>query len=131
MPLIATSNPRIILGLMTFGPDESTGARITTVPEFAKVLDRFQERGYSEVDTARIYVGGKQEAFTREAGWKERGLTLATKVQYPSKEGGENTDVGVKESVEKSLGELGADVVDILYLHCAVGYSYLLLDGDE
>lgn len=48
-PLIAQSpTPRVILGLMTFGPDESTGARITNVGEFAKVLDRFQSRGVGD-----------------------------------------------------------------------------------
>ncbi|CAN8096384.1 unnamed protein product [Discula destructiva] len=119
MPLIA-SNPtsRVILGLMTFGPDESTGARITSVPEFGKVLDLFQARGYNEVDTARVYVGGKQEAFTREAGWKGRGLTLATKVKYPGRPG-DNVADEVVQSVETSLKDLGTDCVDLLYLHAA------------
>jgi aryl-alcohol dehydrogenase-like predicted oxidoreductase len=119
-PLVAQSpTPRVILGLMTFGPDESTGARITDVGEFAKVLDRFQSRGYNEVDTARLYVGGKQEAFTREAGWKDRGLTLATKIKYPAQPG-ENTYDKVLQSMDLSLSELGAECVDILYLHAAV-----------
>lgn len=120
MPLIA-ANPtnRVILGLMTFGPDEATGARITSVSEYGKVLDLFQQRGYSEVDTARVYVGGKQEVFTREAGWKERGLTLATKVKYPGQPG-ENTADKVAASVEQSLKELGTECVDLLYLHAAV-----------
>ncbi|TLD33591.1 hypothetical protein PspLS_01677 [Pyricularia sp. CBS 133598] len=119
MPLIA-QNPtnRVILGLMTFGPDEATGARITSVDEFGKVLDILQKRGYNEVDTARMYIGGKQEAFTREVGWKQRGLTLATKVQYPT-EYGMNAPDKVKESVDLSLKELGTDCVDLLYLHAA------------
>ncbi|EAQ85656.1 hypothetical protein CHGG_06909 [Chaetomium globosum CBS 148.51] len=118
-PLIAQSpTPRVILGLMTFGPDESTGARITDVGEFGKVLDLFQSRGYNEVDTARMYVGGKQEAFTREAGWKDRGLTLATKVMYPGVPGA-NTYDKVLQSVDTSLKDLGTDCVDILYLHAA------------
>ncbi|KAL2158269.1 hypothetical protein VTH06DRAFT_4590 [Thermothelomyces fergusii] len=118
-PLVAQSpTPRVILGLMTFGPDESTGARVTDVGEFGKVLDLFQSRGYNEVDTARMYVGGKQEAFTREAGWKDRGLTLATKIMYPT-ESGANSYEKVLESAELSLRELGTDSVDILYLHAA------------
>ncbi|KAK4121236.1 Aldo/keto reductase [Parathielavia appendiculata] len=118
-PLIAQSpKPRVILGLMTFGPDESAGARITDVSEFGKVLDLFQSRGYNEVDTARVYVGGKQEAFTREARWKDRGLTLATKVKYPNQPG-DNTYDKVLQSAETSLRELGAECVDILYLHAA------------
>ncbi|KXH26491.1 aldo/keto reductase [Colletotrichum salicis] len=120
MPLIASNlkDRRIILGLMTFGPDESAGARITDLGTYNKALDVFQARGYNEVDTARVYVGRKQEAFTREAKWKERGLTLATKVQYPGQPGDHAGDK-VIESVETSLKELGTDSVDILYLHAA------------
>ncbi|CAJ2502177.1 Uu.00g095710.m01.CDS01 [Anthostomella pinea] len=129
MPLIA-SNPRdrIILGLMTFGPDASTGARITDIAEFNKCLDGFQARGYNEVDTARVYTGRQQEAFTREAKWKERGLTLATKIQYPSEDGAHQA-AKVVESLETSLKELGTDCVDdqevdkpnsqICYIHAA------------
>ncbi|KAH8671631.1 aldo/keto reductase [Xylariales sp. PMI_506] len=120
MPLIppTTGKARVILGLMTFGPDESAGARITDPVVYAKVLDRFQERGYYEVDTARVYVGGAQEAFTREAKWKERGLTLATKVKYPSADG-DHIEEKVIASVEQSLKELGTDCIDILYIHAA------------
>ncbi|XDG03817.1 hypothetical protein ABKA04_003432 [Annulohypoxylon sp. FPYF3050] len=119
MPLIASSpRDRIILGLMTFGPDEKAGARITDVNEFNKVLDTFQARGYNEVDTARVYIGGQQEAFTRQTKWKERGLTLATKFKYPSEAGG-NQAAKVVESLETSLKELGTDTIDLIYLHAA------------
>ncbi|KAK3326767.1 NADP-dependent oxidoreductase domain-containing protein [Apodospora peruviana] len=119
MPLIAQSpTKRLILGLMTFGPDEATGARITDVGEMNSILDAFQARGYNEVDTARMYVGGKQEAFTRQANWKDRGLTLATKIQYPSTPGA-NTPDKVLASAEISLKELGTDCIDLLYLHAA------------
>ncbi|WDK19755.1 aldo/keto reductase [Colletotrichum graminicola] len=117
MPLVAsTPKDRVILGLMTFGPKESDGARITDLETFNQALDVFQSRGYNEVDTARVYVGRQQEAFTREAKWKERGLTLATKVQYPG-QAGDHAAAKVFESVETSLKELGTDCVDILYLH--------------
>ena len=102
----------MILGLMTFGADESAGARITEVSEFGRVLDRLQERGYGEVDTARVYVNGTQEAFTREARWKDRGLALATKIKYPA-DGGDNAAAKVLESLDTSLKELGADCVDV------------------
>lgn len=109
--------PRVILGLMTFGPDESTGARVTNFDDFTKCLDYFQQQGYNEIDTARVYVGGKQEAWTREAKWKERGLTLATK-WYPRTPGDHKPDV-VRAQLETSLKELGTDTVDIFYLHAA------------
>lgn len=115
--LMQSGKPRVILGLMTFGPDESAGARITSLDEYNKCLDYFQFQGYNEVDTARTYVGGKQEAFTADAHWKERGLTLATKC-YPHEPGTHKPD-RLKESFYKSLAELETDCVDIFYLHAA------------
>jgi len=103
---------RIILGLFTFGPDVEAGARLTDLGEFNKALDLFQSRGYSEVDTARSYTGGKQESWTRAANWKERGLILATKVEYPTNPGDNSAD-RVIESVDTSLRELGTDCVDV------------------
>jgi len=81
-------------------------------------LDHLQAAGYNEVDTARIYIGGKQEAFTRDAKWKERGLTLATKV-YPDTPG-KHAPENLTEDFNTSLKELGTDCVDIFYLHAAV-----------
>ena len=52
MPLLASPpKPRVILGLMTFGPDVKGGARITSLDEYNKALDYFQAQGYGEVDT--------------------------------------------------------------------------------
>ncbi|KAL9111787.1 MAG: hypothetical protein Q9227_003846 [Pyrenula ochraceoflavens] len=116
MPLLPSSGKdRVILGTMTFGPDESKGARITSLGDYNKCLDYFQQQGYNELDTARVYISGAQEAFTRDARWKERGLTLATKV-HPVKAGG-HAAAKVKEACNTSLKELGADCVDIYYLH--------------
>ncbi|KAH8796386.1 aflatoxin B1 aldehyde reductase member 3 [Hyaloscypha finlandica] len=118
MPLIANRpKPRVILGLMTFGPDKDAGARITSLPEYNTFLDHLQAAGYNEVDTARTYVAGKQEAFTREARWKDRGLTIATKV-YPNEPGKHKPEV-LTEAFNTSLKELGTDCVDIFYLHAA------------
>ncbi|KAH8687184.1 aflatoxin B1 aldehyde reductase member 3 [Tricladium varicosporioides] len=121
MPLLTqTGKPRIILGLMTFGEGAeavAAGARITSIDEYTKALDHLQAEGYNEVDTARSYIGGNQEAFTRKAGWKERGLTLATKV-YPSTPGNHKPEK-ITEQFELSLKELGTDCVDIFYLHAA------------
>ncbi|KFX88033.1 hypothetical protein V490_07877 [Pseudogymnoascus sp. VKM F-3557] len=109
--------PHAVLGLLTFGPDPTGGARITSLPEFTKVLDVYQSRGYYEVDTARSYGNGTQEAFTRAAGWKERGLTLATK-SLPEAPLGHSAE-NLPGKVEESLRELGTDCVDIFYLHVA------------
>lgn len=116
MPLVAQNPlPRIILGLMTFGPSESKGARITSLDEYNKCLDYFQQQGFNEIDTARIYVGGEQEKFTAEANWKSRGLSVATK-WYP-RYAGAHKPKDLREQLETSLRELGTDTVDIFYLH--------------
>nr|RBR01993.1 hypothetical protein FVER53263_03002 [Fusarium verticillioides] len=120
MPLVTQNvKPRVILGLMTFGPpgSEQLDARIFDSETYNKALDLFQSKGYNEVDTARIYVGGKQEGWTgSQTNWKERGLTVDTKVKYPAQPG-ENTYDKVIQSVETSLKELGTDCIDLLYLH--------------
>jgi aflatoxin B1 aldehyde reductase len=119
MPLLATSQkPRVILGCMTFGPDTGSGARITSLDEYNRMLDHLQAAGYNEIDTARTYVGGKQEAWTRDAQWKDRGLMLATK-SYPHKPGTHTAD-SIAEQLNTSLKELGTDCVDIFYLHAPV-----------
>ncbi|KAK2764403.1 hypothetical protein FQN54_009097 [Arachnomyces sp. PD_36] len=118
MPLIAQNpKPRVILGLMTFGPDEKLGARITSLDEFNRCLDHLQQQGYNEIDTARVYIDGKQEGFTAQANWKSRGLTIATK-WYPNQPGDHKAEV-VKQKCNESLKELGTDCVDIYYLHAA------------
>lgn len=112
-----TKKPRVSLGLMTFGPSgsETSGTRITSLDGFNECLDHYQSRGYNEVDTARTYVDGLQEGWSKAAKWRERKLSLATK-WYPFNPG-DHAKEKVKESCAKSLNELGADSVDIFYLH--------------
>ncbi|KAL4988190.1 NADP-dependent oxidoreductase domain-containing protein [Aspergillus falconensis] len=107
--------PRTILGLMTIGPSATTGARITSLADFEQLLSSFQEHGYTELDTARIYSGCQQESFTAQAGWKERGLSIATK-WYPLQPGYHKPEV-IREKLNESLAALGTDCVDIFYLH--------------
>ena len=78
--ITSTGKPRVILGLMTFGEGEEAaalGARVTTLDAFTKTLDCLQGAGYNELDTARVYIEGQQEAFTKKAHWKERGFSIA------------------------------------------------------
>jgi aflatoxin B1 aldehyde reductase len=71
----------------------------------------------SEVFTARSYGAGTQEGWTAKAGWKQRGLKLATK-HYPFTPGQHEPEV-LKKALNKSLKELQTDKVDIFYLHAA------------
>ncbi|KAF3038753.1 hypothetical protein E8E11_003127 [Didymella keratinophila] len=67
---ITPQKERVILALMTYGPGPAAGARILKLDEFKSHLDYFQQRVYNEVDTARMYANGQQEAWTAKAGWK-------------------------------------------------------------
>lgn len=109
--------PRIVLGLMTFGPpgSEKYGTRMTTLDEFNHCLDHLQSRGYNEVDTARTYARGLQEGWTKQTNWQQRKLKLATK-WYPYTPGEHAAQV-VKQQLAKSVSELGCEKVDIFYLH--------------
>lgn len=115
--VISNRGPRVILGLLTFGPpgSEFHGTRVTSLDQFNECLDYFQGAGYREVDTARIYVNGLQEGWTKAAKWQERGLVLATKC-YPTSPG-LHAKERVKAIFEESLSELGCTKVDIFYLH--------------
>lgn len=64
-----------------------------------------------------MYVGGQQESWSAQAGWKDRGLTIATK-WYPHEDGA-HKPARIREQLEKSLAELKTDCVDIFYLHAA------------
>ena len=102
---------------MTFGPSKEAGARITSLSEYNKCLDYFQSKGYNEVDTAESYIGGQQQAFTRAANWKSRGLTIASKY-YPRPGAGHSAET-LRDRLEHNLRELGTDCIDIFYLHAA------------
>lgn len=126
--------PRVILGLLTFGPPgtEFHGSRITSLDEFNACLDYFQANGYCEVDTARQYVKGQQEGFTKAANWRERRLVLGTKC-YPEQPGWHEKSK-LREILSTSLTELGTDQVDIFYLHApdrSVSFEETLQACDE
>ncbi|KAI1878587.1 hypothetical protein JX265_002764 [Neoarthrinium moseri] len=110
-----SSTNRLILGLMTIGPDTTKGARITSQDVYKKCLDYLSSKGYNELDTAAAYVGGQQEGFTREAGFTERGFSIASKIM-PTKPHDHKPEK-LRQSWEVSLDKLGVKCADILYLH--------------
>ncbi|CAG8930402.1 unnamed protein product [Penicillium salamii] len=113
----SVKKPRVSLGLLTFGPDGSQkyGSRIVSLDGFSECLDYLKSRGYNEVDTARTYVGGQQEGWTKLTKWTDRKLKLATK-WYPYHPGDHSKAV-IRQNLTKSLNELGSRSVDIFYLH--------------
>ena len=107
--------PRVVLGCATMGPPGTNFARVTTIEGTKAMFKALQSHGYTELDTARMYNDGKQEAFTRETGVLNEGFTIATKV-YPS-EAGMHKPERLRHIFETSLRELGQQSVEIFYLH--------------
>ncbi|CAF1309434.1 unnamed protein product [Rotaria magnacalcarata] len=97
------------------GPPGTNIARVTTVEKTKEMFKTLQSYGYTELDTARLYNDGKQEAFTRETGVLNEGFTVATKV-YPI-EAGMHKPEKLRQLFETSLRELGQNSVEIFYLH--------------
>lgn len=114
-----TDKDRIILGVMTFGPDDggASHAKVHDLGEYATCLDAFAAAGYDEIDTARSYCSGKQENFTAQVGYQDRGLKISTKC-YPTNAGDHKAD-RLLATLSTSLEELKTDSVDIYYLHAA------------
>lgn len=119
---------------MTFGPPgtEDKGSRITDLKEYNACLDLLSSHGFLELDTARVYVGGQQEAFTRSADYANKGFSIASKV-YPHTAGLHSPEK-LRSNLEKSLEQLGTKCLDIFYLHApdrSVPYEQTLKACDD
>lgn len=131
---MAAIKNRLILGTMTIGPDPKLGARITDIEVYKKCLSYFASKGYREVDTAQLYIGGQQEAFTREAltGLPDLTFDVASKV-YPKKPG-DHAPENLIKAWDESLKNLGISEPDIFYLHApdrSVPYEETLEAADK
>ncbi|KAK9311693.1 NADP-dependent oxidoreductase domain-containing protein [Lipomyces starkeyi] len=99
-----SSNIRIIVGCMTFGPAHSSTARVTSLDETKTIFNYFYDQGYGEIDTSSA------------AGYKnDFNFHVATKC-YPAKPG-MHTASELPGYLNKSLAELKTDCIDIFYLH--------------
>jgi aflatoxin B1 aldehyde reductase len=102
---------------MTFGWNQASSVVEDRVA--AEMLQKYVQAGGAEVDTARIYSGGRTEEILGLAmskiGILGQGVTLATKVA-PSEAGG-LSKVGIHRQLNASLSALQVDRVDVLYLH--------------
>jgi uncharacterized protein len=96
-----------------------TGLKITVVsfgamltPE-AEVIRAGLDRGVNYIDTARVYLKGKNEGIVAQAVKGIRNnIYLATKARPTS-----NTKKEIFSDVEESLTELRTDYIDVLQLH--------------
>ena len=99
-----------ILGTMTFGDQvDQEGAAI--------LLQTFRGAGHDELDTAHTYCDGRtEEMLGRLLTAEDRGrLYIASKVNPWNDNGLQQAEV--RRQFDESLQRLGADSIDLLYLH--------------
>lgn len=107
---------QVCLGTMMFGgaTDEATSARI--------IADA-HDCGVNFIDTADMYNAGQSERVVGRAIAARRDhWVLATKVGNPMGTGPNQRGMSrkwIREAVHGSLGRLGTDFIDILYMHKA------------
>jgi len=105
--------PRVALGTMNFGGR-------TPESEALKTLAMAVERGVTLLDTANIYAGGESERIVGKFLAGHRGQALvATKAGLGRGPGGPEglSAAALRSALEASLRRLGADRVDLFYLH--------------
>ena len=92
----------------------SFGAMLTPEPEVIRVAI---EQGVNYIDTARKYMGGKNEEIVGKAvkGMRDK-VFIATKTLPDSK-----TKAEIVRDVETSLKTLGTDHIDVIQLHNLTG----------
>jgi aryl-alcohol dehydrogenase-like predicted oxidoreductase len=113
------------LGTMTFGEDWGWGA---PEDECRRIFDRFVEAGGNFVDTANNYTNGSSERIVGKLVAPERDrFVVATKytltTQSDDPNAGGNHRKNLVRSLEASLGRLGTDYVDMLWLHMRDGIT--------
>jgi aryl-alcohol dehydrogenase-like predicted oxidoreductase len=107
------------LGTMGFGDDWGWGA---SVEECRKIFTAYAEAGGNVIDTANRYTEGSSERIVGELVGGERDrFVLATKYTL-SMDGSDPNASGnhrknLRRSVEESLGRLGTDYIDLLWVH--------------
>ncbi len=110
---------QICLGTMSFGQQWGFGADEATSH---RVLDAFAEAGGTFLDTANKYHGGETETIVGRwlQGNRDK-MVLATKYTLAMDHGNLNTAGNSRRnlvrSVEESLGRLGTDWIDLLWVH--------------
>jgi aryl-alcohol dehydrogenase-like predicted oxidoreductase len=104
----------LCLGTMMFG-----GA--TGEPDAVRIIERAREAGVNFIDTADVYTDGESERIVGRAIAARRDWwVLATKLANPTGAGPNGRGLSRRyafTAVEASLTRLGAETIDILYLH--------------
>ncbi len=109
----------LALGTMTFGEDWGWGA---SKDVSRKIFDRFVKAGGNFIDTSNNYTNGTSEQFVGEFIASQRDyFVVATKYSLSKRRddpnAGGNARKNMMQAVEGSLKRLGADHIDLYYLH--------------
>ncbi|GAA5949565.1 hypothetical protein JCM3765_002705 [Sporobolomyces pararoseus] len=116
----AQSAQNIVLGLMTWGKEGTSGARVHDIKDCEKMLDVFVKHGHNEVDSARVYCGGTSEEYLGQIDWKSRGIIVDTKLfPFPDFLGKpiKHTEECIREHIEIQLANIKTECIDMWYLH--------------
>ena len=112
---------RVILGTMTMAGQVSSGTSLKMVTGFVEdaVVARHLTGGKVELDTARMYQGGKTEETLGDIFERERDLLDRVYVATKVNPFGKNTlrPESVVRQLNQSLDAMRLDSVDLLYLH--------------
>lgn len=110
---------RIVLGTASFGASKAPLATVTTVDEAQTLLELFRNRGYVDLDTARIYpVGARgkcEELLGSEKLRLHKWANISTKI--PGFQRGDHHFSKIAQYIDQSLAALKTDAVDVMYLH--------------
>ncbi|WP_114575519.1 aldo/keto reductase [Saliphagus sp. LR7] len=112
----------LCLGCMSFGSRESW---MLDEEESHEIIDRAIDLGVNFFDTANMYSGGESEEILGSAleGYDREEFVVATKVRFPSDTDHPNSAGLSRKTIgtelEKSLGRLGMDTVDLYQIHRA------------
>lgn len=115
---------RLCLGTMGFGvPQPNFHSWVINYDESRKIVRQAHEAGINFFDTANVYSAGTSEEFLgkalNELDDRDR-IVVATKVFSRMREGPNGMGLSRKailSEVDKSLGRLGMDDIDLLQIH--------------
>ncbi|BGP12783.1 hypothetical protein JCM10213v2_000700 [Rhodosporidiobolus nylandii] len=119
-----STNVPVTLGLMTWGREGTSGARVHDIKACEEMLDVLLKHGHNEVDTAIMYCGGTSEEYLGEIDWKSRGTKVDTKLwpaEYDGRKAKFDLD-GLRYFLDIQLKAVKAEQLEIYYLH-APDYS--------
>ncbi|KAK4699683.1 aflatoxin B1 aldehyde reductase, partial [Phenoliferia sp. Uapishka_3] len=107
----------LLQGLMTWGEEGTSGARVTDLKDCEKMLNIFLKHGHNEVDTAYMYTNQTSEQYLGKIDYKKLGVVVDTKL-YPNKAAGiTHSAADLRKYINIQLKALNSTCIDMWYLH--------------